>query len=1234
MTRGRHSRCLVDCLLAGCAFAFVAATNAAEWQQGPGYRSRAVEVPREGHVGFKQLPGSMTGVFFTNHLSKASAATNRVLENGSGVALGDVDGDGWCDVYLCGMEGDNVLYRNLGGWRFEAMNAGVSCPNQFSTGAVFADTDGDADLDLLVGSIGGGVRLFANDGKGRFTESKESGLAKGLGATSMALADIDADNDLDLYIATYRATNYKDAPPGVKPEVRKAGDKYIVTPDDRFIIVSSRRAEGVTVFERGEPDFLYRNDGQGRFTPVPWTNGDFLDEDGKPLAHPPYDWGLSVMFRDMNGDGAPDIYVCNDFLFSRDTVWINDGKGRFKAIDKLALRNMSMSSMGIDFADINRDGFDDFFVVDMLSRDPQARQRQRANLMKGEGIFPVDDPRYRPEIVRNTLHLNRGDGSYAEIANVAGLEATEWSWCPVFIDVDLDGYEDLLLTTGNLHDVIDADTLRKLPKGENTPQKRYQDLLTFPGLETPNLAFRNQRDLTFKDMSAPWGFNAHGISQGMALADLDNDGDLDVVVNNMNAAAGIYRNEATAPRIAIRLKGIAPNGAGTGAKVNVFGGPVDQTQEFLCGGRYLSHDDAVRVFAAGMVTNELAIEVTWRSGKKSTVRGAKPNRVYEIHEASATPAIQSAARTNAAPLFEDVSHLIGHTHQEPIYDDFKRQPLLGERLSEAGPAIAWHDLNRDGWDDLLIGCSKGGHLAVYRGDQKGGFAAALEAPFTNAVARDLTAILSWSPSESTVTVLAGLSNAEEGPTTNPAVRIYNLQNRTTQDALGRQLASVGPIALGDMDGDGHMECFVGARLFPGRYPEPVSSRLYQNVGGQLRLHTEGTRALERVGLVTAAVFADLGGAGYPDLVLACDWGAIRVFRRAGGVLKELTHELGFAKHLGRWNSVTTGDIDGDGRLDLIAGNWGRNTKYQRYINRTLRMVYADFLGDGGMQIIETFYDKQHDKWFPWRDFETMAAVFPPVAAKFGTFRAYGGASIEEMFGEILPAAREARVTTLDSMIFFNRTNGFEALPLPSEAQFAPAFGLAVSDFDGDGNEDIFMAQNFFATEPETPRYDAGRGLLLRGDGTGALTPMPGQASGIKIYGEQRGCATADYDRDGRVDMAVGQNGGETKLYRNVGAQPGLRVRLNGPPANPYAVGAVLRPIYGNRLGPAREIHAGSGYWSQDSAVPVFALKSGSTALTEISVRWPGGKTTTAAAPPGNKELTLSPFGDVKSLPRH
>ena len=1203
------------------------------WEPGPGYRSAALPIQASGHTGFVALPGSSTGITFTNHLSDAAAGKNRILENGSGVALGDVDGDGLCDIYFCSLEGSNVLYKNLGNWKFVDItpSAGVACSGQHSTGAVFADVDGDGDLDLLVNSIGGGTRLFLNDGKGHFTESTNSGLLRKYGATSMALADVDGNGTLDLYVANYRTTNYKDNPPDARHEVRMIEGKPVVTPEDRFNAWVTKDKANVVLVEKGEPDVLYLNDGRGHFAPVSWTNGAFLDEQGQSLSQPPLDWGLSVMFRDLNGDGAPDIYVCNDFMLSRDRVWLNDGGGHFKALPPLARRNMSMSSMSVDFADINRDGHVDFFVADMLSRRHVLRQTQQQNLFKGAVDLPTGHWDFSPEVPRNTLYLNRGDGTFTEIAQLSGLQASEWSWSAIFLDVDLDGYEDLLVSNGNNHDVLDADTARELTR--QGPLPGVSPLLKYPRLETASLVFRNRGDLTFEETGAAWGFNAVGISQGMALADLDNDGDLDVVVNNLNHAASIFRNETVAPRIAVRLKGLPPNRSGIGATIRVEGGPVPQSQEMICGGRYLSGDQAMRVFAAGSLTNVLTLRVTWRSGKQSVVNNARPNRIYEIDEPVQAVVAGGKARleatpTNAPPLFKDVSQLLQQTTppHEP-FDDFTRQPLLPTSLSQLGPGATWYDLDADGWDDLIIGGERGGRIAAFHNNGNGTFSPMTNSIFTRPLARGQTTIVGWRTAASSW-LLAGASNYEDARTNEAALQIYDLQRNSLADGWHGQLASIGPLAMADVDGDGALDLFAGARVLPGRFPEPVSSRLYHNDHGIFRIDARNSRRLQNLGMVSGAVFSDLDGDGYPELILACDWGPVRVFHNDHGKLTEVTEPLGLASYLGRWNGVAVGDFDGDGRMDIVASNWGRNTKYQNHLGQPLHLFYGRFAGDSSLQPIEAYYDEDLKKIVPWAGFDALSGAIPFVSARFNGYRAYGSAGVEEILGDEFKAAQDLKVTTLDSMVFLNRGDHFEAHPLPIEAQFAPAFGLVVGDFDGDGCEDIFLSQNFFGTEPETSRYDGGLGLLLKGDGKGHFQPVSARDSGIRVYGEQRGCAAADFDGDGRLDLVVTENGAPTRLFRNLGARPGLRVRLEGGPENPLGIGAVLRLIGPDRQGPARELHAGSGYWSQDSSVAVL---TGVTPPGQLSIRWPGGKSFSVEVPAGAAEIEVSLTGQVKRL---
>jgi hypothetical protein len=595
----------------------------------------------EPQAGFERLAASQTGIVFTNLLADIRSITNRNFLSGSGVAAGDVDGDGRVDLYFCGLDNNNVLYRNLGNWKFEDITsaAGVACPNQDSTGAAFSDVDGDGDLDLLVTGLGAGLRIFQNDGRGKFTErTAEAGVQGKTGGTSMALADVDGDGDLDLYLVNYRPNTLKDIF-DAKFRIEYAGNKPVITqlngvpttrPEltNRFILSPNGQ-----VLELGEADRLYLNDGRGKFAHAPFTSGRFLDEDGHRFAEPPFDWGLAVIFYDFTGDLAPDIYVCNDF-FSPDRIWVNDGHGNFRAINRTALRSTSVFSMGVDFADINHDGFPDFFVTDMLSREHKKRQLQVGEM--SPFFSPVGLIDNRPQKSQNTLQLNRGDGTFAEIGWLAGVQASEWSWGPIFLDVDLDGWEDLIISNGNKYDLQNADIaegieqLKKL--GKLTHAEVLRLLEQFARLESTKPIYRNRRDLTFEDMSEGWGLGGTEISHGMALADLDNDGDQDLVMNNLGVAAGIYQNRATAPRVAVRLKGIPPNTRGIGAKISLVGGPMPQTQEMISAGRYLSSDDPMRVFAAGTDLVNGRIEVTWRNGQRTIVRDVQPNHLYEADQ--------------------------------------------------------------------------------------------------------------------------------------------------------------------------------------------------------------------------------------------------------------------------------------------------------------------------------------------------------------------------------------------------------------------------------------------------------------------------------------------------------------------------------------------------------------------------------------------------------------------------
>ncbi len=1207
-----------------------------KWQAADGYRSAVLRVPAAGRSGFELRSPESTGIRFTNHLAESRSLTNHILLNGSGVAAGDVDGDGRCDLYFCGLDGPNALFRNLGDWKFVEITdqAGVACADLDATGAVFADIDGDGDLDLLVSSVRHGLSAFLNDGVGRFRDvTAERGLGSTASGTSMALADVDGDGDLDLYAVNYRSTTMRDTfsmrlrinQVDGRPVITRVNERPVTEPDlvGRFAI-----DDRGNIIENGEADHFYLNDGSGHFRRESFVGGRFTDEAGHPLRSPPYDWGLTAMFRDLNGDGAPDLYVCND-LGSTDRIWINDGNGWFHAVRRLAFRKSSWFSMGLDCGDLNRDGFDEILVTDMVSRGHVDHQVQISDHQMV--LSPVGAIDNRPRTPRNTLFLNRGDGDYSEIAYFSGLDASEWSWAPVFLDVDLDGYEDVLIVTGFERDVQDIDVAnrlestrraRNLPDAEALAMRR-----AFPRLALPNLAFRNRGDLTFEEMGATWGFNGVGISQGMALADLDNDGDLDVILNNMNAAAGLYCNVSPAPRVAVRLRGEPGNTRGVGAKITIHGGPIsNQSQEMIAGGRYLSSGDYLRVFAAGSLP--LQIEVAWRSGKRSNIDGASANRIYEIEERSAQPGKQTSPQPK--PLFIDVSQQLDHTHADEPFDDFARQPLLPRKLSQLGPGVAWADLDGDGREDLIIGGGKGGRLAAFHNDGNGGFQRLTNAPFSRTLTRDQTGILGWPQTDGHALILAGCANYEDGLPLGIGLTSFDPRSGHTDEFWPSQAWSIGPLALADMDGDGDLDLFVGGRVLPGRYPEAASSRMFRNDEGRWLEDSENNPQLETVGMVSSAVFSDLDGDGFPELILACEWGPIRVFQRGNrGRYVEITQALGLDHYLGWWNGVATGDMDGDGRMDILASNWGRNTKYERHRQKPIQLFYGDFNSVGGVGMLEAHYEASMDRIVPYPHWGRVASALPYLVPRFDSFRQFAEASIDEILEDRREATHELQVNDLETTLFLNRGDRFDARPLPAPAQWSPAFALCVCDVDGDGHEDLFLSQNFFATEPETGRYDSGRGLWLRGDGSGKLEPISGGMSGVKVYGEQRGAAVCDYDADGRVDLVVTQNGARTALFRNQGARPGLRVRLRGPPGNPTAVGAAIRIKFGQRLGPVREIQAGSGYWSQNSSVQVFGTPE---TPTEIQVRWPGGKVSAAAIPPGSTGIEMDMSGRVETMP--
>jgi len=688
----------------------------------------------------------------------------------------------------------------------------------------------------------------------------------------------------------------------------------------------------------------------------------------------------------------------------------------------------------------------------------------------------------------------------------------------------------------------------------------------------------------------------------------------------------VLRNDASAARIAVRLVGDAPNTRAVGAKIRLLGGAVPiQEREVTVGGLYMSHSDHLASFAMGAADSAILV-VEWRDGRRTTIGDVRPNRLYEITMASAAPDAPADTIKNdpQSTLFVDAtSELAGHVHAEPPYDDWQRQLLLPNSLAQLGPGVAWFDFDRDGDEDLIVGTGRGGRPGVFRNDDGRFVPAPGQGPTAPA---DLTSVLGLASNRGSW-MLAGVSNWEGGPPGMPPPPAAIAVTATRRGLAGRfesvlpmRESATGPMALGDYDADGDLDLFVGGRVIAGAYPRSASSVLLRNTGGTFVPDSTHAGVLDSIGLVSAAIFADIDADGRPDLVLAREWGSILLLLNREQGFVPSSDAWGLSQWTSRWNGITAGDLDGDGRLDLVATSWGRNTMTPADSAHPLVLLHGPFGSAGEEEMLIARIDPRIGGLAPLNSYPRVRMILPDLAGRLPTFAAYADATVDDVLGAHLERVTRLSAVTLDHVAFLNRGDRFEAVPLPAEAQLAPAFYAGIADFDGDGFEDLFLSQNFYPTAVGLPRYDAGRGLLLLGDGSGGLEAMSGARSGILVYGDQRGAAFADFDRDGRLDLAISQNGAATRLLRNRGATPGLRVRLEGPAGNPDGVGAQVRIVYEGRMGPLREVHAGSGYWSQNGAVQVFGLEAPPIA---VWVRWPGGVETRVPVAAGASEVGVS-----------
>jgi hypothetical protein len=694
-----------------------------------------------------------------------------------------------------------------------------------------------------------------------------------------------------------------------------------------------------------------------------------------------------------------------------------------------------------------------------------------------------------------------------------GLAASDWSWSSIFLDVDLDGFEDLLVTNGFEYDADDWDMRARLSRLKNlTPMQRKRSILLYPKLDTPNLAFRNQAGMSFVRMSAEWGFDSGADGHGMACGDLDNDGDLDVVVNNLNSFVSIYRNDCSSPRLAIQLKGQGGNTAGTGAKLIVEGHEVTQSQEMISGGRYMSCDQSLRVFAAKRDSTH-RVTVRWRSGQVSVLEGLVPGYRYLISHPPGSPPDAPVVRpVRKTAIFRQTRVQHDGKRFSPLVQQL--QPGLPFDVRRMDPSVLAMDMDGESGLDLLISEGEKG-ITVFLADDKGSFDPGPHHPWPSA------GLVAGGPD------LKGHVLALTRP---PRLLKWSGGELLTGQELKYPGEPRSAVFL-DYDSDGDSDLFVGGGSAPGRYPAASRSALFENRSGTFVLSRSHLELFSHLSLVTDAGSGDLDGDGAADLVVAQEWGSIRVFLNRDGVFEDATQRLGLHQYSGLWQCAHLADVNGDGRMDIVAGNFGANTVYAMY-PLPVRLAYLDIPDSETVSAFEFHYDKGFDDWLPTRKYSVAINVFPSMAHRIPTSSRYAATNMEQILGDAFQAFKHQEINFLTSVIFLNEGGTFSVQVLPDEIQASPVFGVCSGDFNGDDREDLFFAQNFFGVPEKFSRYDSGQGSLILGGKGGLSKVLEAESSGIRLLGEQRSPVSVDFNGDGRLDIVLAERGGGIALLEN------------------------------------------------------------------------------------------------------